>query len=70
MIVRIPVTRYYEVKINGRHSLPVATPEAVRQVASRLSIKQIENEGCLVATRTGEVQLVSNDFLDEMPFTD
>ncbi len=70
MIVRIPVTRYYELNINGEHALPTPTPQAVRRVAATLSIEEIEDEGSLVDTRTGEVQLVSNDFLDEMPFTD
>jgi hypothetical protein len=70
MIVRIPVTKYYELNINGKHVLPAPTPQAVRQVASRLSVEQIEGEGSLVDTRTGEVKLVGGDFLDEMPFTD
>jgi hypothetical protein len=71
MIVRIPVTRFYEVQINDRHALPTCcTPHALRQVAERLSVEQIEGEGCLVDTRAGEVQLVSNDFFDELPCTD
>jgi len=70
MIVRIPVTRFYELNINGKHASPTRTPDAVRQVAAKLSVEEIEGEGNLVGTRTGEIQLVSNDFFDEMPFTD
>ena len=71
MILRIPVTKVYEVHVSDTGQ--IATPTVVNEVkgqASSWSVEQIEERGTLVHTRSGDASVVCADFPGDMPCTD
>jgi hypothetical protein len=71
MILRIPVTKVYEVHVSDEGQL--ATPTIVREVkgeAASWSIEQIEQRGTLVQSQSGNARIVCANYPGDMPCTD
>ncbi len=71
MILRIPVTKVYEVHVSDEGQ--IATPTVVREVkwkAASWSIEQIEQRGTLVQTESGNARIVCANYPGDMPCTD
>ena len=70
MIVRIPVTRIYEVQLDDEHWTDPRSAHAAICHARDLTPEEIESAGSLVDTATGRAQVVGPDFSHDIPFTD
>ena len=71
MILRIPVTKVYEVHVTDEGQF--ATRSTINQVkgqASHWSVEQVEERGKLVGARTGNAAIVCADYPGDMPCTD
>jgi hypothetical protein len=71
MILRIPVTKVYEVHVSDDGQ--IATPNVVRDVkgeASSWSVEQVEERGTLVQTKAGNAKIVCANYPGDMPCTD
>ncbi|MBL4701529.1 MAG: hypothetical protein JKX85_09755 [Phycisphaeraceae bacterium] len=73
MILRIPVTKVYEVHVTDKDDGQLATRSIVNQVkgqASHWSVEQVQERGKLVGARTGDAAIVCADYPGDMPCTD
>ena len=70
MIVRIPVTRTYEVELDDARWTDPHSAHAAAQHARDLTPEQIERDGSLVDTETGCAQVVGPDYSHDIPCTD
>ena len=70
MIVRIPVTKTYEVRLAETNSTDPRSVRSVKCRARDLSPEQIERDGSLVDTETGEVEVIGPVCPYEIPCTD
>lgn len=71
MILRIPVTKVYEVHMSDDGQ--IATPDVVREAkgqANSWSVEQVEERGTLVQTQTGNARIVCANYPGDMPCTD
>ena len=71
MILRIPVTKVYEVHVSDDGQ--IVTPNVVRDVkgeASSWSAEQVEERGTLVQTQAGHASIVCANYPGDMPCTD
>lgn len=70
MILRIPVTRVYEVQLDDENwTSPQSTRSAICH-AQDLTAEQIERDGSLVKTERGRAQVVNPDYSHDIPCTD
>lgn len=70
MLVRIPVTKVYQVEIDNGGTSTVRTVGQADQLARNMSIDQIEQTGTLVFSEAGRVQVIRPIDSDEWPYTD
>ena len=70
MIVRIPVTKTYEVQLGATNSTDPRSARSVKCRAQGLSPEQIERDGNLVNVETGEAQVIGPAYPLDIPCTD
>ena len=70
MIVRIPVTRTYEVELDAADAADAKAVQSAKWRARDLSAEQIEQEGNLIDTATGQAEILGLDYSQETPCTD
>ena len=66
MIVRIPVTKIYDVEVGEEDPQSAQDAEEARRAARSMSVDQIERAGYLVTARAGNLEWIRS----ETPFTD
>jgi len=70
MIVRIPVTKTYEVELNSADTADAKAVQSAKWRVRDLSAEQIEQEGNLIDTATGQAEILGLDYSQETPCTD
>lgn len=70
MIVRIPVTKTYEVELDAADADDAKAVQSAKWRVKDLSAEQIEQEGNLIDTATGQAEILGLDYSQEMPCTD
>lgn len=70
MILQIPVTKVYQVEVEGGHGEAPCAAGPKRRFVHNLSVEDIESNGVLINSMPGEACIVQDDCFDDMPCTD
>ncbi len=69
MVVQIPVTKVYELHVDGADATSPRDVNTARAILKDLTVADIEEQGHLLSARTGAVRVDTGDALQYFPLT-